>query len=111
MECSFPVPGVFFCRQFNVNVLQNRLINSQLLSKKRQRSVVFIFVVIYLLISHRKASGFETFVSVNDAVSDHALAIQLIASSKVISLQSSERFQPFGSCLKAVVVDVSCIVH
>ena len=47
MECSFPVPGVFCCRQFNVNVLQNRLINSQLLSKKR--SVVFIFVVIYLL--------------------------------------------------------------
>ena len=51
------------------------------------------------------------FVSVNDAVSDHALVIQLIASSKVISLQSSERFQPFRSCLKAVVVDVSCIVH
>ena len=49
MECSFPVPGVFFCRQFNVNVLQNRLINSQLLSKKRQQSFVFIFVVIYLL--------------------------------------------------------------
>ena len=48
------------------------------------------------------------FVSVNDAVSDHALAIQLIASSKVISLQSSERFR---SCLKAVVVDVFCIVH
>ena len=30
------------------------------------------------------------FISVDGAVSDHALAIQLITSSKVISLQSSE---------------------
>ena len=76
-QVSFPVPSVFFCWRFNVNVLQERLIDSQLLSKKRQWNVVFIFVVIFLFVCHRKASGFEPFISVDGAVSDHALAIQL----------------------------------
>ena len=41
---------VFLCWRFNVNVLQDRLIEFQLFTKtKRQRgSVVFIFVVIFL---------------------------------------------------------------
>ena len=40
-------------------------------------------------------------VSVDDAVSDHALAIQLIASSKVIYLQSSETLSALSILLKS----------
>ena len=41
------------------------------------------------------------FVSVDDAFSDHALAIQLIASTKVISLQSSETLSNLSILLKS----------
>ena len=41
------------------------------------------------------------FVSVDDACSDHALAIQLIASTKVISLQSSETLSNLSILLKS----------
>ena len=39
-------------------------------------------------------------VSVDGAVSDHALAIQLVVSSQVISqiYRSQKRFHPFRSC-------------
>ena len=83
---SFPVPSVFFWWRFNVNVLQDRLIESQLLSNKgsgnSSSSSCSAVTGKPVVLKH--------FVSVDSAVSDHALAIQLVTSDKAISLQRSE---------------------
>ena len=59
-----------------MNVLQNRLIHSQLLSNKRQRDLVFISCSAGSAVTG-KPVVLKHFVSVDGAVSDHALAIQL----------------------------------
>ena len=100
-QVSLPVLSVFFCWRFNVNVLQERLIDSQLLSKKRQWNVVFIFVVIFLFVCHRKASGFETLYKCPWCCLRPCLGYPVVASSKVISLQSSETQSALSILLKS----------